>query len=264
MVEDLGDLCEGSDVGVVEGVDAPVDVVAGPVSHKAAAHGVLNAGGPGQVGGAALAEQVGGDAEGQMIAGETLGDRSFVEGVAVGVLAGAVGRLEAGDEAGGGVDLSGVGVGVESVDGNPEEVHELGWYDEDTGTGGGFGGLLVGDGHDLAVVVADGEGPAALALDGEQPGAADVDDVSDGDAEGFGDAQAHDPLQPEGELVNRVEVGGEPGALSKGERAGLSASVRAATVGLVGNRSVEAFGGVEPGWEEAVGSGEGENPAQHS
>ena len=42
LVEDFGDLAEGCDVGVVEGVDAPVDIVAGPVAHESASGGVVD------------------------------------------------------------------------------------------------------------------------------------------------------------------------------------------------------------------------------
>ena len=91
VVEDLGDLGQGGDLGVVEGVDAPEDVVAGAMSHEAPPHRVFDAGSPGQVGGAALAEQVGGDAEAEVVAGDLFGRGGFLEGMAVGVLAGAVG-----------------------------------------------------------------------------------------------------------------------------------------------------------------------------
>jgi hypothetical protein len=50
---------------------------------------------------------------------------AFVENVAVGVLAGAVRNLEAENEAREGVDLAAVGVGVEGLDGDANEVHEL-------------------------------------------------------------------------------------------------------------------------------------------
>ena len=55
VVEHGGDLDQRGDLGVVEGVDAAEDVVAGPVSHEPAADGVLDAGFPGEVGGQALA-----------------------------------------------------------------------------------------------------------------------------------------------------------------------------------------------------------------
>jgi len=51
-----GDLGEGGDVGVVEGVDPPEYVLAGPVSHEPAADGVLDPRAPCEVGGEALAQ----------------------------------------------------------------------------------------------------------------------------------------------------------------------------------------------------------------
>ncbi len=122
MVEDLGDLGQGGDVGVVEGVDAAVDVVTGPVAHEAAADGVFDAGSPGAVGGAALAQQMRGDSEAEVATGEVLGDGRLVEGVAIGVLAGAVRGVQARNQAGGGVDLAGVGVGVERLDRHADQI----------------------------------------------------------------------------------------------------------------------------------------------
>lgn len=84
VVQEGGDLGEGCHLGVVEGVDAPVDVVAGPVTHEPAADGVLDPGLPGEVGSQALAQQVGGNPEAEVVAAEPLGARRLFEGQVVG------------------------------------------------------------------------------------------------------------------------------------------------------------------------------------
>ena len=56
LIEDGGNLGEGGDIGVVEGVHPTEDIVAGPVPHESAAHAVLDPSRPGQVGGEALAQ----------------------------------------------------------------------------------------------------------------------------------------------------------------------------------------------------------------
>ena len=171
--------------------------------------------------------------------------------------------MDARHQSGRRVDLAGVGVGVEGLDHDAEQLHHLLGYDEHPGPRRGLRRLLVRDGDDLAVVVADVEGSAALALDGEHAGAAEVDHVGDQDPVGLGDAKAHDPLQPEHRLVDGVEVGGDPGALGQGERPGLGASALGCERRPGRGGSFEAFGGIEAGREEPVGPGEGEHLAQH-
>ena len=197
VVEDGRHLDQRGDLGMVEGVDAAEDVVAGPVAHEPAAHRVLDAGFPGEVGGQALAQQVGGDPEAEVGGAETFGSGGVLEGADVAGLAGPVDLVDARHQPGGRVDLAGVGVGVEGLDRDVDQFHHLVGDDEHPGAGRGLHRLLVRDGDDVAVVVADVEGAPALALDGEHAGVAEVDHVADEDPEGLGDAQAHDPLQPE-------------------------------------------------------------------
>ena len=97
------------------------------------------------------------------------------------------------------------------------------------------------------VVVTHLERPPALTLDGKHAVLAQVDHVADEQAEGLGDAQAHDALQPERQLVHGVHMGSDAGALGQGERAGLAGRRAAASRGRVREWCFEALGGVEAG-----------------
>lgn len=120
------------------------------------------------------------------------------------------------------------------------------------GPGGGLDRVLAGDGDDAPAFVAHGEVPSPLTLDSHQAGVTQVDHVPDQKSVGLGDAQTHDPLQPEHHLVDHMEMGGDSGALGQGERALLVHMVARASGGVVGERSLQPFGGVEPGGNRAL------------
>ena len=130
VVEQRGDLGQRCDVGVVEGVDPPEDVLPGAMAHEPAPHRVLDPCRPGEVGGEALAQQVGRDPEPEIVGAQVLVVGRVAERLVVAELPAPLAVVDAGHEPGSRIDGAGVGVGVERLDGHPEQFHDLGRGDE--------------------------------------------------------------------------------------------------------------------------------------
>jgi len=107
-----------------------------------------------------------------------------------------------------------IAISVEDIDHYGHESHHWDWKEQRSHTLGGLESLFLPYHCHVTISVADPERTPTLSKDVDDTATVwQFSHVVHVDSEGLSDAQAHQPHQPHGELMHRMQVDGESGAL---------------------------------------------------
>lgn len=141
------------------------------------------------------------------------------------------------------VDETGLGVGVDCADEDPDHLEQGGRQGQHADRLRGLGVLAVSQDR-AAMLVADEEGSTALAFDGDEADIAEIDDVADPDAEDLAQAQTEEASEPGSQLPDHVQLSGNLTHLDQGAdpaRCALSLS-QSASFGSAATRTLRRSG----------------------